>query len=146
MKTWAISNLAALLMMGAIVQAAPAAASSAEGLWTMQNGKVTVKVSDCGEGICGTIVALKKPISKITGKPKVDRENPDPSLRHRPVIGISILFDMKAIGDGKWQGKIYNPDDGRTYNATVRFNDGAIEVKGCVLGMLCKTNTFVRAY
>ena len=91
-KTWGISGLAALCMMAAIVQAAPAAASSADGLWTMQNGKVTVKVSDCGEGICGIIVALKRPISKITGKPKVDRENPDPSLRQRPIIGNQLYF------------------------------------------------------
>lgn len=144
-RTWAITSLATLCLMGAMVPAAPAAASATDGLWTMQNGKVTVKVSDCGEGICGIIVALKNPISKIDGKPKVDRKNPDPSLRQRPVIGIPILIGMQPIGDGKWQGKIYNPDDGNTYSATVNFNGGTIKVKGCVLGMLCKTNTFVRA-
>jgi uncharacterized protein (DUF2147 family) len=50
-------------------------------------GKVTIKVKDCGGGLCGIIVALKEPISKIDGKPKV---------------------------------------------------------KGCIGGILCKTNNFVR--
>ena len=54
------------------------------GTWTM--GKVRVKVTDCGGGICGTIVALKEPINKIDGKPKVDRENPDESKRQRPLM------------------------------------------------------------
>jgi uncharacterized protein (DUF2147 family) len=80
----------------------------------MSDGKVTVKVATCGEQLCGKIVALKKPLDKH-GRPKVDKENPNPALRKRPVIGLSLLEDMKPSGDGKWEGAIYNPDDGRTY-------------------------------
>jgi uncharacterized protein (DUF2147 family) len=114
------------------------------GVWRMSNGKVTVKVSDCGGRLCGTIVGLKNPISKIDGKPKVDRENPDPALRKRPVIGLSILIGMKPSGDGKWEGAIYNPDDGNTYSATVTLSGSKMKVKGCVIGILCKSNDFVR--
>ena len=119
-------------------------ASDAEGLWLMANGKVTVKVTNCGDGICGTIVGLKEPISKLDGKPKVDRENPDPALRQRPVIGLSILRNMRMTGDGQWKGTIYNPDDGNTYNATVKLKGNELKVKGCVIGILCKTNSFAR--
>jgi uncharacterized protein (DUF2147 family) len=111
----------------------------------MSNGKVTVKVSDCGGRLCGTIVGLKEPISKIDGKPKVDRENPDPSKRKRPLIGLSILIGMKPDGDNRWKGSIYNPDDGRTYSASVRLDGGRMKVRGCVAGIFCKTNNFVRA-
>jgi uncharacterized protein (DUF2147 family) len=114
------------------------------GTWAMSNGKVTVKVSDCGGTLCGVIVGLKEPISKIDGKPKVDRENPDPSKRKRPVIGLSILIGMKPDGENKWKGAIYNPDDGKTYSASVRLDGSRMKVKGCVLGVLCKTNNFVR--
>ena len=139
------SGTAAAMLLAAAAGAATAQASDAAGVWTMKNGKVTVQVSDCGGGgICGTIVALKEPISKIDGKPKVDRENPDPALRRRPVIGLSILIGMKPAGDGEWQGAIYNPDDGNLYRGTVRQDGDVMKVQGCVLGLLCKTNTFLR--
>lgn len=110
----------------------------------MSSGKVTVKVRPCGGTICGTIAGLKEPISKIDGKPKVDRENPDPSLRKRPLIGLPILIGMKPAGEDSWKGAIYNPDDGNTYSATLTLNGSKMKVKGCVAGILCKTNSFVR--
>jgi uncharacterized protein (DUF2147 family) len=123
---------------------APGKASDADGIWAMPNGKVTVKVSECGTKLCGSIVALKNPISKIDGKPKVDRENPDPALRTRPLIGLSILIGMKPNGSGSWTGAIYNPDDGNTYSSTVKLDGDIMKVKGCVIGFLCKTNVFQR--
>ena len=124
--------------------AAPAFAAAPSGIWSMSNGKVTVRVSDCGGNLCAKIVGLREPISKIDGKPKVDRENPDPGKRKRPLVGLSILISMKPAGDGKWQGAIYNPDDGKTYSATVRHDGGTMKVKGCVASVFCKTNTFVK--
>jgi uncharacterized protein (DUF2147 family) len=131
------------LMMIAV--AAPAHATGPEGIWSMSDGKVTVRVSECGSNLCARIVGLKEPISKIDGKPKVDRENPDPGKRKRPLIGLSILIGMKPVGDGQWKGAIYNPDDGKTYSATVRHDGRTMKVKGCVAGVFCKTNTFVQA-
>jgi uncharacterized protein (DUF2147 family) len=121
------------------------ALANPEGIWSMSNGKVTVKVNDCGGNLCARIVGLKEPISKIDGKPKVDRENPDREKRKRPLIGLSILIDMKPAGNNLWKGAIYNPDDGKTYSATVRYEGQNMKVKGCVAGVFCKTNTFVRA-
>lgn len=122
----------------------PALAASPQGVWSMTNGKVTVSVDECGGNLCATIVGLKEPISKIDGKPKVDRENPDPAKRKRPLIGLSILIGMKPAGENFWKGAIYNPDDGRTYSATVSQDGDQMKVKGCVAGVFCKTNTFVR--
>lgn len=128
----------------AVAAATSVLAAGPSGVWSMENGKVTVKVSDCGNNLCARIVGLKEPISKIDGKPKVDRENPDPSLRKRPLMGLSILIGMKPAGQGLWKGAIYNPDDGKTYSATVSHQGDAIKVKGCVAAVLCKTNTFVK--
>jgi uncharacterized protein (DUF2147 family) len=141
------SGLVLLVVAGIVlpVQAAPAVASGASGIWTMSSGKVTVRVSACGGTICGSIAGLKEPISKIDGKPKVDRENPDPALRRRPLIGLKILIGMKPAGDGKWKGAIYNPDDGKTYSSTVKLDGDTMKVQGCVIGILCKTNIFQRA-
>jgi uncharacterized protein (DUF2147 family) len=129
--------------LGAVFLSTGASADvSPLGTWTM--GKVTVKVTDCGGGICGTIVALKEPISKIDGKPKVDRENPDESKRQRPLIGLPVMTGMKPMSGDQWQGSIYNPDDGRTYNATVKLDGDTMKVQGCVASIFCKTNNFAR--
>lgn len=136
------SAVAAILVMAAGLHGANAAEPS--GVWSMSNGKVTVKVSNCGANLCARIVGLKEPISKIDGKPKVDRENPDPSLRNRPLMGLSILVGMKPTGKGEWKGAIYNPDDGKTYSATVKHQGNTMKVKGCVASIFCKTNTFMK--
>ena len=140
-----ISMAAVVLPLVAGITAPSAVrASEAEGIWAMSNGKVTVRVANCGGNLCARIVGLKEPISRIDGKPKIDRENPNPSLRKRPLIGLSILIGMQPAGTGLWKGAIYNPDDGQTYSATVRHDGRTIKVKGCVAAVFCKTNTFVR--
>jgi uncharacterized protein (DUF2147 family) len=143
MKTF-FTGAALALPLLAIAIATPSAAANPEGRWSMSNGKVTVHVSNCGGNLCAKIVDLAEPISKIDGKPKVDRENPDPDKRKRPLKGLSILIGMKPAGEGEWKGAIYNPDDGKTYSATVRHDGKTMKVKGCVAGILCKTNTFVK--
>lgn len=138
-----MTTLFRILTLTALLFATPAlAAQTPIGVWSM--GKVTVKVVNCGGGICANIVALKEPISKIDGKPKVDRENPNPALRSRPLIGLAVISGMRPAGEGKWQGTIYNADDGKTYAATLRLEGDSMKVEGCVLGFLCRTNNFVR--
>jgi uncharacterized protein (DUF2147 family) len=140
-----LQGTAAVAAATLMAMTAPASAGSGPfGIWAMSNGKVTVQVTECGPELCGTIVRLKEPISKIDGKPKIDRENPDPALRRRPLLGLAILIGMKAAGNKKWKGAIYNPDDGKTYSATVKLDGDTMKVQGCVLGVLCKTNDFVR--
>jgi len=110
--------------------------------WVMENGKVTVQVSSCGDALCGRIVALKKPLDKH-GNPKLDKDNPDPALRNRPVIGLTLFTSMKQTGNNQWEGRIYVPDDGNTYDAMVYVSGGIMKVKGCVV-VLCKSKKFVR--
>ena len=110
----------------------------------MDNGKVTVKVSECNGNLCGTIVALKKPLDD-EGRPKLDKENPNPSLRKRRVIGLTILNNMKPNGDNKWKGTIYNPDDGYTYSSRMQLKSAdRMKVEGCVAGIFCKSMHFKR--
>jgi uncharacterized protein (DUF2147 family) len=114
------------------------------GVYRLTDGRVTIKVSQCGANLCANIVGLKEPISKIDGKPKVDRENPDVSKRKRPLIGLPVLIGMKPTGNRSWKGSLYNPDDGKTYSATVSLNGDTFSVKACVAGVFCQTNKFVR--
>jgi uncharacterized protein (DUF2147 family) len=118
------------------------AEDGASGVWRLDSGKVTVRIMPCGASLCGAIVGLAKPLNK-QGQPKVDRKNPSKSLRNRPLIGLTILANMKPAGENKWQGTIYNADDGRTYSSYMNLSGNNMKVKGCV-GPICKTMVFVR--
>jgi len=137
---------AAALAMAAMISLpgnfAHADAESPAGTWVMDNGKITVRLVPCGGNLCGQIVAMKKPLDK-KGRPKRDKHNPNPSLRDRPVIGLTIMANMKADGDGKWAGEIYNPDDGNTYASYMKLDGGRMKVKGCV-AFICEKITFER--
>ena len=136
----------AVLALGvAVVAMGPARASEdATGVWRMDNGKVTVRVTPCGQGLCGRVVSLKKPRDD-KGRPRLDKENPNPALRQRPVVGLTILSNMKVSGEGRWSGTIYNPDDGHTYSSTMQLlGPATMKVNGCVAGVLCKSLKFTR--
>ena len=119
------------------------AAEDATGVWRLQNGKVTVRVSPGGGNLCGTVVALKKPRDD-KGRPRLDKENPIKSLRSRPVIGLTIMNNMKPAGDGRWTGTIYNPDDGNTYRSKMKLqNADTMKVDGCIM-VFCRSMRFLR--
>lgn len=130
-----------LAALGLLATTGFALAADPSGTWRLDNGKVTVKVRECGGEICANIVGLKEPTYK-DGKPKIDRYNKNPALRSRPLMGLAVLSNMKPTGDNTWAGNIYNADDGRTYSATMTLSGNTMKLKGCVAGIFCKTNTF----
>ncbi|HLO89837.1 MAG: DUF2147 domain-containing protein [Chloroflexota bacterium] len=70
----------------------------------------------------GEIVWLK--ISKESdGKEKVDKNNPEPKLRNRKLIGLKMLNDFTYdASENEWNGgTIYNPATGKTYNSYIKF-------------------------
>ncbi|MGE0239828.1 MAG: DUF2147 domain-containing protein [Parvibaculaceae bacterium] len=134
-------SLACLAVVGLFATANVASAADPSGTWRLASGKVTVKVRQCGGEICANIVGLKEPTYK-DGTPKIDRHNKNPALRNRPLMGLSVLSDMKPTGDNSWSGAIYNADDGKTYSATMSLSGSTMKLKGCVAGIFCKTQTF----
>ena len=142
LKIIRLSLFVAAMMAALPLEAGLAQAGKPTGIWSM--GKVTVKVRDCGGGLCGAIVGLKEPISKIDGKPKADCKNPDYSKRMRPLIGLAVLIGMNPVSTGEWQGAIYNPNDGNTYSASITVVGDTLKVEGCGGGILCKTTNFAR--
>jgi uncharacterized protein (DUF2147 family) len=85
------------------------------GEWLPTEGDAKIKIYKKGNKYQGEIYWLKEPISKIDGKPKRDRYNPDSKLQFRPIIGLVILTDL--IYDAKaneWTGKVYDPKKGRS--------------------------------
>jgi len=137
------AGLVGLIISVTAITAGAAVAGDPSGTWVMSNGKVTVRVSKCSAKLCARIVALKEPLDK-TGRPKVDKLNPNPALRKRPLLGLMLASNMAPAGANNWSGTIYNPDDGRSYSASLKLSGRTMQVKGCVAGILCKSNNFRR--
>ncbi|OEJ13571.1 hypothetical protein BFL38_02140 [Brachyspira hampsonii] len=58
-----------------------------------------------------------------------DVNNPKKELRNLPLKGLVYLYDLEFV-KGEWKnGKIYNPDDGKTYHAKVTLSDNGTEIK-----------------
>ena len=74
-----------------------------------------------------------------------DANNADESLRERTVIGIELLSGFAEARPGRWTGgRIYNPEDGRTYDSRlVEQDESTLTVKGCVL-FICKSQIWTR--
>ena len=118
------------------------------GVWLMEKNKVAVRIYECSEGLCGRIVWLQEPVDK-QGRLKRDQYNPKTALRNRPVCGIEVLTGLRPAGQDEWDGgTIYNPQDGKTYAASVRaVAPDTIEVRGYVgLPLFGKTKTLTRVY
>jgi uncharacterized protein (DUF2147 family) len=124
----------------------PAAAQSDDpnGIWLTQAGDARVRVSRCGDELCGTVVWLKDKIDPSTGRPFTDDKNPDRALAKRPMIGLPLFLGMRRAGPGKWSGHIYNADDGRTYVSNISITGpSTLKVEGCV-GALCGSESWTR--
>jgi len=135
----------ALVWTGALCgEAAGAVSDPAEGDWTPAK-QIVIRISPCANAsdrLCGLVVAW--PNGK-DGRPALDRRNPDPKLATRTIVGIPLIYGFRRVGVGRWAGgKIYNPQDGKTYDSNLATaSNGSLDVKGCVL-FLCESQVWKR--
>ena len=124
----------------------PARAAEALGIW-LTAAQDKVKIVNCGGALCGSIVWLKVPNDPDTGKPKTDKNNPDPSKQSRPLLGVEIVLSMKPNGTAdQWSGNVYNPEDGKTYTGSFTLTGpNSAALKGCVAAIFCKSQTWTRS-
>jgi uncharacterized protein (DUF2147 family) len=124
---------------------ASASAADPMGTW-LTPGQDKVKIVKCGGGLCGALVALKEPNDSATGRPKLDKHNADASKQRRPLLGVTIVLGMKPSGANQWSGNVYNPEDGKTYTGSFTMTGAdTADLKGCVMAILCKSQTWTRA-
>jgi uncharacterized protein (DUF2147 family) len=89
--------------------------------------------------------------SDTGGKPMdygTDKRNPDPALRSRKILGMSVLRDLSyQPATNSWEdGIIYESKNGREWNASVYIDKhGFLKVKGYWhFKLIGKTMTFFR--
>jgi uncharacterized protein (DUF2147 family) len=122
-----LKNLTRLAAVVAMIGATGGAALAADatGVWLRDNGASRVKIAPCGAALCGKVVWLK------------DEGGP-------AKVGQRVFFDMKPHGAGHWNGKAFNPQDGKTYSGSLSLSGETLTTSGCVLGLLCRSVSWSR--
>lgn len=117
------------------------------GVWTPGHGKARVKIEKIGNKYYGKTVWLKEP-NDANGKPKTDIENPEPSLRNQPRLGLRVLKDFVYDGDGVFtDGTVYDPEKGKSYCGKITITSAnTLEMRGHICGFrfLGREDTWTR--
>jgi uncharacterized protein (DUF2147 family) len=120
--------------------AALAEAPLPTGQWRVQDGTAAIRVVNCAGALWGVIAGTIGGASNTD----TDKNNPDPALRNRPIMGLPILIDMRP-SQGRWTGRVYNAENGKTYDANIGLVSGnVLHIEGCVLGFLCGGENWTR--
>lgn len=128
----------ALIIPMSLAGHAAGAADGPTGIWLTEERTSKIRIAPCGKATCATVLWAKGG--------GVDDQNPDPSLRNRPVVGLALSRDIRPDGKGAWLASMYNPENGKTYKTTLKPKGRELEVGGCVLGgLLCGSETWQRA-
>jgi uncharacterized protein (DUF2147 family) len=116
------------------------------GVWMPADEASKVEIFSCGEAMCGRISWLLVEHDE-DGNILTDIYNPNPALRSAPVLGLVIMSDiLPTEEDGVWKGRVYNPQDGRSYDfwLTVK-SESQIIIEGCGLyNLICQKHTWER--
>jgi uncharacterized protein (DUF2147 family) len=118
------------------VAATPVAASAQsplEGHWKRK--ALEIEIAPCGETLCGTVV-------------KASEEDRAKALQAtgRELIGSRVLTNIRPAGPGAWHGTAFIADYNTSARTTLRLtSSGTLDVKGCILLVLCWSKTWERA-
>ena len=112
-----------------LLAAQAATATPIEGRWRSPGGNSIIDVAPCGEGWCGTV-------AWASARAKKDAANATDQL-----VGTQLLTDVKAAGEGRWNGRIFIPDKNMRLTAKIQMAPGGeLKVSGCLAGKaLCKS-------
>ncbi|HEU4600772.1 MAG TPA: DUF2147 domain-containing protein [Steroidobacteraceae bacterium] len=101
------------------------------GEWWTPGFNARVLIYPCAEKACGKITWLWE-------------ETPNDIADRKPLVGRMIFSGLERGSHDTWDGRIYNPEDGRSYTSHVGLiSIDELEVSGCVL-MFCKRQVWRR--
>ncbi len=150
-----MNRIFSVLFMSLILTASSAFGADEDqilGIWNTA-GSTRIEIFKCGDNYCGKIVELKNPNYSandkrgMAGQPKVDRNNPDPDLKTRPILGLLMLEGFTYSGGNVWKGgKIYDPENGKLYKCKMTLSDpNRLEVRGFIgISWLGRTEIWTR--
>ena len=116
------------------------------GKWLTEKKDSAVEIYKCADKYCGKIIWLSEPKNE-DGTDKVDDKNPDESKKNQKIIGLNIVWDFIHKGGKKWgDGKIYDPENGKTYSCKMKLeDDGKLNLRGYVgVSLFGRTTVWTR--
>ena len=114
------------------------------GYWLTDEATAKIEIYKEAGKYNGRIVWIDEPNDE-NGNPKLDVENPDESLRSRPLMGLNLVSGF-VFNDDQWEdGEIYDPKEGKLYSCRMRLKKNKLEVRGYVgVPMFGKTVVWTR--
>jgi uncharacterized protein (DUF2147 family) len=130
-----ITAITALALAGIASAPTAGAADRSFGVWSNPKGSVHVRARPCGARMCGVVVWANDKAKADAARGGVD-----------PLVGETLFRDFVSAGAGKWRGKVFVPDIGKTFSGTITVIDAThLEGKGCLLGGIgCKSQVWTR--
>jgi uncharacterized protein (DUF2147 family) len=121
------------------------------GRWT--GDRSVLEVSEQDGSLSARVIAVDDPVYREgeefgpVGAARRDDLNPDETKRQQPILGIELLQNYR-FEDGKWQGRIYDPESGNTYASNMRVErNGELKMRGYLgIPMFGRTASFVPLY
>jgi uncharacterized protein (DUF2147 family) len=119
------------------------------GTWLNEERTAKIQVYKEGKTYSGKIIWLKEPIDPETGKPKLDKLNPDPKLAIIPLLGLCIMKNIAFDGDDEWNGgTVYDTKNGKTYKCYLKFDTPQIlKLRGYIgFSLIGRTSHWFKTY
>ncbi|HEY6503925.1 MAG TPA: DUF2147 domain-containing protein [Chitinophagaceae bacterium] len=102
-----------------------------EGVWFNDKKDAKIHVFKKSDGkFYGQIIWLKDPLKN--GKVKLDENNPKSDLQTQPIVGKIILKGCEKDGNTYDDGTIYDPENGKTYDCTLKLKGNILSLRGYV--------------
>jgi uncharacterized protein (DUF2147 family) len=123
------------------------------GRWLNQEGLAVIEIARAGEVYEGRIVWLKEATypagdpKGMGGRDRVDRDNPDPALRSRRLLGLVIMRGFRFDGGRSWSGgRLYDPQSGKEYRGRMTLaSPDTLSLRGYVgIPLFGRTSTWTR--
>lgn len=112
------------------------------GTWLTGNKLAKIEVSHKAGKYEARIVWLEIP--DYDGKPAHDKNNENPKLRSRKLMGLNLFEEMEVNEDGLLVGNVYDPYRGRTFYCEIwPENKSVLNVRG-YLGVFFQTKQWTR--
>ncbi|MGM4988903.1 DUF2147 domain-containing protein [Tardiphaga sp. 841_E9_N1_2] len=130
----------------ALVGPVAAAPADPSGTWLTEDGRARIRIERCGsklEQICGYIVWATEP-NDANGQPLKDLNNPDKTKQSRPILGHQLIMGLKLNPAGRFEGQIYNAENGKSYEISLWREAIDLKVKGCMMSIFCATQTWIQ--